>query len=79
MKQATGELNMTVTIVVAIATLSAFFYTVLWPSLKNTFIASSKCNDAVCDVRTLNDGKVTCKYYKNGRQEGGDFTCAYKG
>ncbi len=79
MKEATGELNMTVVIVVAVASLSAFFFTILWPSIKNSFVASSKCADAICDVKNAHDGVVTCKYYKNGRQVGNDFTCTYKG
>jgi len=79
MKEATGELNMTVVIVVAVAILSVFFFGILWPNIKNTFIATNKCSDAVCDKRTLHDGVVTCKYYKNGHQEGADFECPWKG
>lgn len=78
MKEATGELNMTVVIVVAIAILSVFFFGVLWPNIKNGFI-SNRCSDAVCNKDTLSDGVVTCKYYKNGEQEGTDFKCAWKG
>ena len=58
MKEATGEVNMTVVIVIAVATLSVFFFAVLWPSIKNTFIATNKCSDAVCDPKTLSDGMV---------------------
>lgn len=79
MKEATGEVNMTVVIVIAVATLSVFFFAVLWPSIKNTFVANNKCSDAVCDPRTLNEGMVTCKYYKNGQQVGADFKCIWKG
>lgn len=79
MKEATGELNMTVVIVLAVAILSVFFFAVLWPNIKNTFIATNKCSDAICDKNTLHDGKVTCKYYKNGRQEGTEFQCVWKG
>ena len=80
MKEATGELNMTIVVVVAVGILSVFFFTILWPTIKNTFIANSKCSDAVCDKSTLNDGLVTCKYYdKDGRQQGTEFQCAWKG
>lgn len=79
MKEATGELNMTVVIIIAVGILSVFFFAVLWPNIKSTFIANNKCSDAVCDKRTLNNGMVTCKYYKNGRQVGADFTCVWKG
>ena len=34
MKEATGELNMTVVTVVAIAAVGAFFYAFIWPSIK---------------------------------------------
>ncbi len=79
MKQATGELNMTVVVVIAVGVLAAFFYTTLWPQLKGSYIASSKCNDAVCDPKTLRDGKVTCNYYKNGEIQGKSFECVWKG
>ena len=35
MKEATGELNMTVVTVVAIAAVGAFFYAIIWPSIKS--------------------------------------------
>ena len=80
MKEATGELNMTVVIVLAVGILSVFFFAVLWPSIKGTFIANNKCSDAVCDPKTLSDGLVTCKYYdKNGNEQGTDFKCVWKG
>ena len=79
MKEASGELNMTVVIVIAVAILSVFFFAILWPNIKSTFIATNKCGDAVCDKRTLSNGKVTCKYYKNGRQVGTEFQCVWKG
>ncbi len=80
MKEATGELNMTVVVVIAVGVLAAFFYTTIWPLIKNTYIASNKCSDAVCDPSTLHDGRVSCKYYdKNGRQQGTNFECVWKG
>lgn len=79
MKEATGELNMTVVIVVAVAFLSVFFFGILWPSIKNTYIASNKCSDAVCNKSTLHDGLVTCEYYKNGKRQGEPFECPWKG
>lgn len=80
MKETTGELNMTVVIVIAVAILSVFFFAILWPNIKSTFIASSKCSDAVCDKRTLQDGLVWCKYYnRDGEQVGREFQCVWKG
>lgn len=36
MKEASGELNMTVVTIVAIAAIAAFFSMVLWPNIRNT-------------------------------------------
>lgn len=79
MKEATGELNMTVVIVVTVAFLAVFFFAILWPSIKNTFIASSRCSDAICYKSTLNNGIVKCDYYKNGKLELSGFECPWKG
>ncbi len=80
MKEATGELNITVVIVVAVGFLSVFFFGVLWPSIKNTYISTNRCSDAICDKKTLNNGMVTCAYYdKNGNKQGNSFKCVWKG
>ena len=42
MKEATGELNMTVVTLVAVAALGALFYLVLWPVIQ-TSIATQTC------------------------------------
>ncbi len=57
MKEATGELNMTVVTVVAIAAVAAFFYAFVWPSIKVNILNSTKCS-ATTDCRCT--GK-TCK------------------
>ena len=49
MKEATGELNMTIVIVVAVSVLVAFFYFVIWPGLDANFQANSKCGNAICE------------------------------
>lgn len=41
MKEATGELNMTVVTIVAVAALLAFFYLVIWPNLESGMALSS--------------------------------------
>ena len=79
MKEATGELNMTVVVVVAVGVLAAFFYTTIWPLIKNTYVATSKCSDAICDKNSVNNGVATCVYYKNGVQVGNNFQCVWKG
>ena len=44
MKEATGELNMTVITVVAIAAVAAFFYAIVWPAIRNS-IAKNTCEN----------------------------------
>lgn len=44
MKEATGELNMTVVTVVAIAAVGAFFYAFIWPGIQRS-LAQSTCSN----------------------------------
>ena len=55
MKEATGELNMTVVTVVAIAAVGAFFYAFVWPGIK-TSIARSTCENACPGGEVAEDG-----------------------
>lgn len=80
MKEATGELNSTVVVVMAVAMLMAFFYTVIWPILKGNMDANSKCGKAWCDKCASPDGvcsTVTC-HYKDG-DESKEIICPWKG
>lgn len=54
MKEATGELNMTVVTVVAIAAVGAFFYAFVWPGIKSTIEKSTYCAMALCDADNKN-------------------------
>lgn len=55
MKEATGELNMTVVTVVAIAAVAAFFYAFVWPSIQSSIRASTYCSVAYgCDKDNKN-------------------------
>ncbi len=73
MKEATGELNMTVITVVAIAALAAFFYLVIWPIIQNGAAINSACNASnggnSSYTTTVNGKKVTC----------GNGKCTYNG
>ena len=42
MKEATGELNGTLIVVIAIAALSAFFFTVIWPLIRQNLVNNKK-------------------------------------
>ena len=59
MKAATGELQLTVITVIAIALIAGVFYG-LWPSIKNTI--TTQWNKSNC-VEFNNNG--TCKRYGN--------------
>lgn len=78
MKEATGELNMTVVIVIAVGILAAFFYTVIWPLISNNFNSNARCADAICECTgsCKNDGMATC-HLKDKKSN--TFKCAWKG
>ena len=80
MKEATGELNLTVIVVIIVALLSLFFFSILWPSIQSNFSKNTKCDEAICLKENVSaDGKeVKCTYRnKNGEEE--NITCAGKG
>lgn len=81
MKEATGELNMTVITVVAIAAVAAFFYAFVWPNIKNSIDQSTVCSNSWdchdCDGKTCKctvcpDGGFNCSDPKT------DFKCPDK-
>ena len=76
MKEATGELNMTVITVVAIAAIAAFFYALVWPAIKANVINSQKCASAICNC-TSNEKYCECQYVgEDGKEQ--NVTCAMK-
>ena len=46
MKEATGELNMTVVTVVAIAAVAALFYAFVWPTISRNIKLNTACSAA---------------------------------
>lgn len=58
MKEATGELNMTVIAVVAIAAIGALFYAVIWPNIRRSINNTTHCADAICPANCT--GKCDC-------------------
>ena len=83
MKEATGELNGMLVVVIAIGALIAFFYYTLWPLIKGNVNENLKCNKAICEkCDSDKDGKpdkkcetVTCHL----KGETATFECVYKG
>jgi len=88
MKQATGELNMTVIVVIIIALLSFFFFNILWPQISGNFAKKTKCDEAICECPERdNNGKckvpdnnalVKCTY-KDKKGQAHDIMCTWKG
>ena len=85
MKEATGELDSAVIVVVAVAALATFFFSVLWPMFKHNYQQNSKCSDAVCGFdcnnrsKLASNGSVTCCYTDKTNNKKYEITCAYKG
>ena len=67
MKEATGELNMTVITVVAIAAVAAFFYAFVWPSIQASLALTTACNsvDSKGDYNTnaQDQDDASCQSY----------------
>ncbi|MCM1052578.1 MAG: hypothetical protein NC483_01185 [Ruminococcus sp.] len=84
MKEASGELNLTVVVVIVVAMLAFFFFSILWPQIRNNFASNTKCNEAICGV-DVNGNKVQPKngmiecYYRDKNNQAHTITCAWKG
>ena len=76
MKEATGELNVTLVIIVAISAMAAFFYFVMWPSIRNNVDANTKCAQAICEnCPSKNCTAVNCHL----KGSSNTFKCVWKG
>lgn len=60
MKEATGELNMTVITVVAIAAVAAFFYAFVWPAIQTNLQLTTACNAAGNGTYNDEENGITC-------------------
>ncbi len=85
MQEATSDLNVTVIVVIIIALLLAFFFSFLWPTMRQGFRVEAKCNEAICTCPSRDSegnctipegGKVECYVKGNPSQK---ITCAWKG
>ena len=93
MKETTGELNITLIVIIGVSILVAFFYFVIWPSLDENFQANSKCSRAVCKLpeeckkSSGNDNScpavigdlVSCYYIDNKGNKHEPIYCPWKG
>ena len=84
MKEATGELNMTVVVVVAIGVMASFFFGYFWPNIVKPSIENDTlCNKAKCKTGSdnISNGKfIVCTYTdSNGQEKTINNKCPYKG
>ena len=67
MKEATGELNMTVITVVAIAAVGALFTFFVWPNIQQNLMLSTACSNLNSNgsytSQDTDKGTVTCVSY----------------
>lgn len=75
MKEATGELNMTLIVVTSVAILSAFFYTAIFPNIHQNYKQQTSCNRAVCNSKPNEAGFVECEIKETHEP----IICKYKG
>ncbi len=70
MKEAQGELNMTIVVVTIVAGLSLFFFSFIWPNIRGNFVRNSNCSEAICTCPSRDsqgncvvpsDGLVDCQ------------------
>ena len=78
MKEATGELNSTLIVVIVVGLLIALFYGLVWPILKDGLKENARCADAVCDVG-IEKGSVGVECYSPHDENKEIFYCPYKG
>ena len=85
MKQATGNLNSTVVVLLAVGILIAFFYYTVWPLVRTNFEQNSQCSKAICDECPADsNGQKNCDFvtcYPKGKEhtEENALQCVWKG
>ena len=79
MKEAAGELTNTVVVLICVAILVAFFYFVIWPSIKTNFNAETACEKATCETTPDENGMVKCILYDKKLGKIQSFECKFKG
>ena len=86
MKEATGDLNMTVVIVLIVAVMGAFFSMVVAPQILNGIKSETNCSDAICPCKVKQNGAcIDCYKCETNKKTGSKscstkkFACPYKG
>ena len=78
MKEATGELNSTLIVVIAIAGLMALFSIIIFPMIMDGFNKRAQCADAICD-RGYNKNYMSYCYSPKDSGKTNIFECPYRG
>lgn len=79
MREATGELNMTVVVVLAVAGLVAFFSMVIFPMFTKSTTRQQNCSNAVCE-KPGESTKCSGKYVDcHDPKKSEIYCCPYKG
>lgn len=77
MKEATGELNMTVITVVAIAAISLLFTMFVWPNIQASITLNTACSNIdqkgnyLQTGQTADEGQATCSNFQCNVNYGG--------
>ena len=78
MRQAVGELNSSIIVVIIVGLLIALFYGLVLPTIKDGLKSNSRCADAVCDVG-IKEGQVGVECYSPHVKDKEYFYCPYRG
>lgn len=81
MNQATSEASASVIVVTAVAMLTAVFFTIIWPIVKQSMMEDSNCANAVCDTGYIKDGnhKGQAYCYNPHDKKKQIFYCPFRG
>ena len=80
MKEATGELNMTVIAVVAIAAVGAFFYAFVWPAIQRRLEANTICSTSSPGFQQGENGQegyISCGQIAADGARENSYICEY--
>ena len=76
MKEATGELNMTVVTVLAIGAIATIFYTLVWHLIKSNITNKTNCANAVCGTCGATEPGVASCTYIDDSGDSKNISCA---
>lgn len=83
MREATGELNMTVIVFAAVALLTALFFFIVWPMIKQGLREDEFCANAICDNGYNSNGMAFCRNPEAGTSKlpgkEDSFQCPFRG